>query len=179
MISSYGSAEQKGTVMGIFRSLGALARAVGPMLASTREYNPVQPVHCNRNRGSSWPFWIFYPSSCYDVFILTEVWLLQCTGRAATRRVTLREPWRWCCRCVSSPSPTYSNNSNNGNNTPRLTDVLSLHLHTATPNNNGNNTPRLTDIPSLYQHTATPNNNGNNTTQDSLMYRAFTNIQQQ
>ena len=39
MISSYGSAEQKGTVMGIFRSLGALARAVGPMLASTREYH--------------------------------------------------------------------------------------------------------------------------------------------
>ena len=45
MISSYGSAEQKGTVMGIFRSLGALARAVGPMLASTREYNPVHSVH--------------------------------------------------------------------------------------------------------------------------------------
>ena len=29
--------------MGIFRSLGALARAVGPMLASTREYNPGPP----------------------------------------------------------------------------------------------------------------------------------------
>ena len=38
MISSYGTVEQKGTVMGIFRSLGALARAVGPMLASTGKF---------------------------------------------------------------------------------------------------------------------------------------------
>lgn len=34
MASEYGRAEQKGTVMGIFRSLGALARAVGPIIAS-------------------------------------------------------------------------------------------------------------------------------------------------
>ena len=35
LVSSYGSAEQKGTVLGIFRSLGALARALGPVVAST------------------------------------------------------------------------------------------------------------------------------------------------
>lgn len=34
MASQYGHPQQKGTVMGIFRSLGALARAVGPILAS-------------------------------------------------------------------------------------------------------------------------------------------------
>ncbi|XP_045482243.1 major facilitator superfamily domain-containing protein 10 [Harmonia axyridis] len=34
MASLYGSADQKGTVMGIFRSLGALARALGPIIAS-------------------------------------------------------------------------------------------------------------------------------------------------
>jgi len=35
IVSSYGSADQKGTIMGIFRSLGALARAIGPVVAST------------------------------------------------------------------------------------------------------------------------------------------------
>jgi MFS family permease len=35
LASSYGSYDQKGTVMGIFRSLGSLARALGPVLAST------------------------------------------------------------------------------------------------------------------------------------------------
>ncbi|KAJ8936494.1 hypothetical protein NQ314_012358 [Rhamnusium bicolor] len=34
MASEYGSEQQKGTVMGIFRSLGALARALGPIFAS-------------------------------------------------------------------------------------------------------------------------------------------------
>ncbi|XP_044765860.1 major facilitator superfamily domain-containing protein 10 isoform X2 [Coccinella septempunctata] len=34
MASLYGDAHQKGTVMGIFRSLGALARALGPIIAS-------------------------------------------------------------------------------------------------------------------------------------------------
>ncbi|XP_049960530.1 major facilitator superfamily domain-containing protein 10 [Schistocerca serialis cubense] len=34
LASKYGSHDQKGTVMGIFRSLGALARAVGPIIAS-------------------------------------------------------------------------------------------------------------------------------------------------
>lgn len=33
MASEYGNSQQKGTVMGIFRSLGALARAVGPIFA--------------------------------------------------------------------------------------------------------------------------------------------------
>lgn len=35
LISTYGDDNQKGTVMGIFRSLGALARAIGPFVAST------------------------------------------------------------------------------------------------------------------------------------------------
>lgn len=34
LASQYGSPKQKGTVMGIFRSLGALARATGPIVAS-------------------------------------------------------------------------------------------------------------------------------------------------
>lgn len=34
LISQYGKHDQKGTVLGIFRSLGALARAVGPTVAS-------------------------------------------------------------------------------------------------------------------------------------------------
>ncbi|XP_026461747.1 major facilitator superfamily domain-containing protein 10-like [Ctenocephalides felis] len=34
LASRYGGVEQKGTVMGVFRSLGALARAVGPVIAS-------------------------------------------------------------------------------------------------------------------------------------------------
>lgn len=33
MISQYGKHDQKGTVLGIFRSLGALARALGPTVA--------------------------------------------------------------------------------------------------------------------------------------------------
>ena len=35
MISMYGGDDQKGTIMGVFRSLGALARALGPVIAST------------------------------------------------------------------------------------------------------------------------------------------------
>lgn len=34
LISEYGKHDQKGTVLGIFRSIGALARAVGPIFAS-------------------------------------------------------------------------------------------------------------------------------------------------
>ncbi|KAJ8968364.1 hypothetical protein NQ317_009527 [Molorchus minor] len=34
MASQYGTEQQKGTVMGIFRSIGALARAIGPIFAS-------------------------------------------------------------------------------------------------------------------------------------------------
>ncbi|KAG8236920.1 hypothetical protein J437_LFUL016780 [Ladona fulva] len=34
LVSKFGTHDQKGTVMGIFRSLGALARAMGPILAS-------------------------------------------------------------------------------------------------------------------------------------------------
>ncbi|XP_066566646.1 major facilitator superfamily domain-containing protein 10 [Amia ocellicauda] len=35
LVSAYGSANQKGTVMGILRSLGALARTLGPIVASS------------------------------------------------------------------------------------------------------------------------------------------------
>ncbi|XP_072026925.1 major facilitator superfamily domain-containing protein 10-like [Amphiura filiformis] len=34
LVSVYGSADQKGTIMGIFRSLGALSRAFGPVVSS-------------------------------------------------------------------------------------------------------------------------------------------------
>ena len=34
MISAYGTDSQKGSVMGVFRALGALARASGPMFTS-------------------------------------------------------------------------------------------------------------------------------------------------
>ncbi|XP_014681730.1 PREDICTED: major facilitator superfamily domain-containing protein 10-like [Priapulus caudatus] len=48
MISSYGSTEQKGTMIGIFRSLGALARALGPFVA------------CG-------VYWIAGPMPCYTI----------------------------------------------------------------------------------------------------------------
>ena len=35
LVSMYGGDDQKGTIMGVFRSLGALARALGPVVAST------------------------------------------------------------------------------------------------------------------------------------------------
>ena len=35
MVSSYGDTSQKGIIMGVYRSLGALARAVGPVVAAT------------------------------------------------------------------------------------------------------------------------------------------------
>lgn len=35
LTSKYGNFDQKGTVLGIFRSLGALARAIGPIVSST------------------------------------------------------------------------------------------------------------------------------------------------
>jgi len=34
LTSKYGNFDQKGSVLGIFRSLGALARALGPIIAS-------------------------------------------------------------------------------------------------------------------------------------------------
>jgi len=43
--SSYGPVDQKGTVLGIFRSLGALARSLGPIFAST-VYWSMGPVVC-------------------------------------------------------------------------------------------------------------------------------------
>lgn len=46
LVSLYGNFDQKGTIMGIFRALGALARAVGPVFAST-------------------VYWSFGAASCY------------------------------------------------------------------------------------------------------------------
>uniref|UniRef100_A0A0K8R469 Putative tetracycline-efflux transporter pediculus us corporis tetracycline-efflux transporter n=1 Tax=Ixodes ricinus TaxID=34613 RepID=A0A0K8R469_IXORI len=45
LVSRYGAPTQKGTILGIFRSLGALARAVGPMLSAT-VYWWAGPVAC-------------------------------------------------------------------------------------------------------------------------------------
>lgn len=39
MISSYGTDSQKGAVLGVFRALGALARALGPVIASAGRYS--------------------------------------------------------------------------------------------------------------------------------------------
>jgi len=45
MISHHGNADQKGKIMGIFRSLGALARAIGPIVSCT-VYWSVGPFWC-------------------------------------------------------------------------------------------------------------------------------------
>lgn len=39
IVSRYGQFDQKGTVLGIFRSLGALGRALGPVIGSMGVYN--------------------------------------------------------------------------------------------------------------------------------------------
>ena len=42
LLTYLGNADQKGKVMGIFRSLGALARAIGPVVSCTgKRSNPV------------------------------------------------------------------------------------------------------------------------------------------
>uniref|UniRef100_T1IIS5 Major facilitator superfamily (MFS) profile domain-containing protein n=1 Tax=Strigamia maritima TaxID=126957 RepID=T1IIS5_STRMM len=61
LICAYGSHQQKGTVMGIFRSLGALARALGPILASS-------------------VFWLFGARLCYVIggfFLVIPLLLLR------------------------------------------------------------------------------------------------------
>lgn len=45
LVSKYGAPTQKGTILGIFRSLGALARALGPLLSSV-VYWWAGPVTC-------------------------------------------------------------------------------------------------------------------------------------
>ena len=42
----YGGDDQKGTIMGVFRSLGALARALGPMVASTGRVQYMCSIYC-------------------------------------------------------------------------------------------------------------------------------------
>jgi len=44
--SSFGTVQQKGTVLGIFRSLGALARAFGPVVASFGRHYCITTLHC-------------------------------------------------------------------------------------------------------------------------------------
>ncbi len=48
MVSAYGDASQKGIVMGVYRSLGALARAMGPVVAASF-------------------YWVVGPEVCYTV----------------------------------------------------------------------------------------------------------------
>lgn len=43
VISKFGGVDQKGAVMGIFRSLGALSRALGPAVASTGKDTLLSP----------------------------------------------------------------------------------------------------------------------------------------
>lgn len=47
LVSMYGGEDEKGTIIGIFRSLGALSRAVGPVIASTGEnqYSVLSVAH--------------------------------------------------------------------------------------------------------------------------------------
>lgn len=48
LVSMYGGEDEKGTIIGIFRSLGALSRAVGPVIASTGEnqYSVLSVMFC-------------------------------------------------------------------------------------------------------------------------------------
>lgn len=38
MVSKFGNVDEKGTILGVFRSLGALARALGPVFGSIGEF---------------------------------------------------------------------------------------------------------------------------------------------
>uniref|UniRef100_A0A336KJD8 CSON011760 protein n=1 Tax=Culicoides sonorensis TaxID=179676 RepID=A0A336KJD8_CULSO len=61
LVSKYGNSDQKGTILGIFRSLGALARAIGPIVASIT-------------------FWSFGAQATYitgGVFLIYPTFLLQ------------------------------------------------------------------------------------------------------
>ena len=67
-MSSYGSSEQKGTVMGIFRSLGALARAFGPLFSSTgRSWDRKNRPAKSPDKVGQWQifyFFFWYVSRC-------------------------------------------------------------------------------------------------------------------
>ncbi|NP_001084807.1 uncharacterized protein LOC431848 [Xenopus laevis] len=62
LVSTYGSASQKGTVMGILRSLGALARALGPILSASL-------------------YWLAGPQICFSVSAFLLLLPLLCLGR--------------------------------------------------------------------------------------------------
>ena len=56
IVSRFGDGDEKGRVMGIFRSLGALARALGPFAASTGESRcGSRTVLLGQHMSSSWP----------------------------------------------------------------------------------------------------------------------------
>lgn len=48
LVTSIGPENQKGTITGIFRSLGALARAGGPVLASTGKQSLIETILINK-----------------------------------------------------------------------------------------------------------------------------------
>lgn len=64
MVSKYGDVSQKGIVMGVYRSLGALGRALGPLVAST-------------------VYWMVGPEMCYSIcglgLIIPYLMLKKCT----------------------------------------------------------------------------------------------------
>lgn len=64
--SQYGTDQQKGTVMGIFRSLGALARATGPIVASI----------------FFWSIGSSYTYLCGSVFLLWPVLAMKFAGES-------------------------------------------------------------------------------------------------
>ncbi|XP_061586085.1 major facilitator superfamily domain-containing protein 10 [Cololabis saira] len=66
LVSDHGSANQKGTVMGILRSLGALARALGPVVSSS-------------------VYWIASAQTCY--LILAASFVIPLTLLSKTRRL--------------------------------------------------------------------------------------------
>ena len=68
MVSKYGDVSQKGIVMGVYRSLGALGRALGPVVASI-------------------VYWMVGPEMCYSIgglgLIVPYIMLKHCTVSSA------------------------------------------------------------------------------------------------
>uniref|UniRef100_A0A2C9JXK8 Major facilitator superfamily (MFS) profile domain-containing protein n=2 Tax=Biomphalaria glabrata TaxID=6526 RepID=A0A2C9JXK8_BIOGL len=72
LVSTYGGDNEKGTIMGIFRSLGALARAFGPFWASA-------------------VYWSFGPNACYiqgALILLLPMYQIYKQVKAETKRST-------------------------------------------------------------------------------------------
>lgn len=75
LASNHGPKEQKGSILGIFRSLGALARSLGPLVSST-------------------VYWKFGPTPCYFVgALLMIIPLLQVIQmRKGQQAIYIHEP---------------------------------------------------------------------------------------